>query len=188
MGPLMKPQAIAFIWREVDIADADGVVSGVSAMVPMPRYRNVAQRQFVSGTEYILDEANERSMVSHNAYFAALHDYFENIPEKLAPRWPNEMTWRRWLLIECGWYDEKEFNVQTERDAKALATFVRTHDAFARISVHGKKVIVRTAKSQSMKAMGKDDFLKSKNDVLDLAGEIVGVSRTDALRNAGHAA
>jgi hypothetical protein len=170
-----RPQSIAYVYRNVEYIDAEGEVIKTGAMVPSPRYREVAKRQFAAGGEHVLEESAERSLASHGHFFASLHDLFDSVPEKMAPRWPTAEHFRKWLLIETGWFDEKEFDMESEKHAKALGTFIRTNDAFARISIHGRKVIVRTAKSQSMKAMGKEDFGRSKNDVLDLASQLVGV-------------
>jgi hypothetical protein len=186
---MRRLQPIAFTYRELDVIDREtGEITKLEAMVPSARYRNVAKRQFGAGGEYVLDEVNERSLASHSQYFAALKDYFDNVPEKMAARWPSPVHFRRWLLVEAGWFDEKEFELFSEKHAKALATFIRTEDAYARLTIHGKKVIVRRAKSQSLKAMGKDDFEKSKRDVLELAEQLVGVPRRVAMKNAGRAA
>jgi hypothetical protein len=186
---MKRTQPIAYVWREVDLIEADGEVTRTWAMVPSLRYRNVAQRQFGAGGEHVLEPVSERSMASHNAYFAALNDYFDNIPERMEARWPTAEHFRKWLLIEAGWFDEKEFEMESEKHAKALATFVRTEDVYARIAVRrGKTVIVRRAKSQSLKAMGKLDFEASKKAVLDLAEQLVGVPRGVAMKNAGRAA
>lgn len=185
---MSRPQAIAFSWREVEFADADGEIIKTGAMVPSTRYRKVAERQFGAGGEYVLEPVEERSMALHSRYFATLHDLFQNVPEKMQARWPTEKHFRAWLLIECNWFNEDEFELGSDKQAMNLAKLIRTEDAFARISVHGNKVIIRRARSQSRKAMGAVDFKKSQEDVLDLAGQLVGVSRSVAMKNAGKAA
>lgn len=155
-------------------------------MTPLPRYRNVAKRQFgEAGTEHILESASERSMAGHNAYFAAINDYFDNLPETIAPRFPTPTHFRRWLLIECGYFDERELTFGTEQNAIEASTYIRTLDEYARIHVHGRKLLIRRARSQSLKSMGKEEFDASKKAVLELAGEMTGISRTEAIRNAG---
>jgi hypothetical protein len=184
-----RQQPIVFTWREVDVTAPDGEVTRQMAMVPTMRYANVAKRQFGDAdTEHVLEQANERSMASHSQFFAAIKDYFDNIPEKMQARWPTPEHFRKWLLVECGWFDEKEFDMISEKHAKGLGTFIRTEDEYARITISGKKVIVRRAKSQSLKAMGKDDFQRSKQDVLELAEQFVGVPRAVAMKNAGRSA
>jgi hypothetical protein len=186
---LSRSQAIAYVWREVEIVDPQtGETTKVGAMVPSIRYRKIAERLFGAGGEHVLEEVAERSRASHSHYFASLNDLFENVPERMEARWPTAEHFRKWLLIETGWFNEKEFDLQSEKHAKALGTFIRTNDAFARISIHGTKVIVRTAKSQSLKNMGAEDFRRSKADVLDLASQLVGVTPSVASKNAGRAA
>lgn len=190
----MKPVPVVFRLQAVDITDPDsGEVRRINAMVPLPRFGNVVARQFVEGEDYKLVIHEDRSMASHNHYFASVQDGFDNLPEKIAARWPSSEHLRAWCLIETGWFDEKEFDCDTERQAKMLSSFIRTERAFARISVHGNresgwKVIVRTAKSQSIPAMGKDAFQRSKTDVLDLVSSMVGVTTGDLKRNAGRSA
>lgn len=183
-----RHQPIAFVWRKMDVMLDGGEVRKIGAMVPSPRYEVVAERQFGAGGEYILEEAVERSMASHSQFFAAINDYFHNIPENMAARWPTAEHFRKWMLIETGWFDEKEFELLSDKHAKNLATFIRTEDVYARIAVRGKIVIVRRAKSQSLKAMGKDDFQKSKEDVLGLCEQLVGTPPKVAMRNAGRSA
>lgn len=178
----MKPQPANFIWREVELIDEDGVARTAMAMVPERRYHNVCARQFADGGEYTLAPVEQRSMASHSHFFAAMKGYFDNLPEKIAERWPTPDHFRKWLLVECGWFDEKEFDMASEKHAKALGTFIRTEDEYARIVVRGTKVVVRRAKSQALAAMGKDDFQKSKQDVLELAEQFVGVTPSKMIK------
>lgn len=190
----MKPVPVVFRLQAVDITDPDsGEVRRINAMVPLPRFGNVVARQFAEGEDYTLVIHEDRSMASHGHYFASLKDGFDNLPENIAARFPSVDHLRSWCLIQCGWFDEKEIECETERQAKMLAKFIRTERDFARISVHGNKeigwkVIVRVAKSQSMASMGKDQFEKSKSDVLDLVSSMVGVTTGDLKRNAGRSA
>jgi len=172
------------MWREVDLIDADGVAKLAMAMVPHQKYANVAKRQFADGETYTLQPAEERSMASHNQYFAALNDYYDNLPEKIEARWPSADHFRRWLLVETGWFDEKEFDMASEKHATALRTFIRTEDRYARIGGSGSKVIVRRARSQSLVAMGKADFEASKKAVLELAEAMVGTPVRTMMREA----
>lgn len=184
----MKVQPVTYTWREVDAVDAEGIATKCMAMVPLRKYGNVAKRQFSDGETYTLGPIEERSMASHNAFFAALHEYYENLPEKIADRWPSAEHFRKWCLVETGWCEEKEFELQSEKHAKALAAFIRTEDAYARLAVRGLKVIVWRPRSQSLQAMGKADFQKSKNDVLELAAQFVGVKPSQMMREAGKVA
>ncbi len=126
---------VTFIWRELAVVDEQGEISHVKAMVPLPRFGNMCGRQYHYGEEYPLVPLEARSRASHNQYFAALHDGFMNLPEKIAARWPSEEHLRKWLLVETGWFEEKEFDFDTEAQAKRLGTFIRTEDEYARIAV-----------------------------------------------------
>ena len=127
-------------------------------------------------------------MASHRAYFAAINEGFKNLPHSYAARFPSADFLRRWLLIECGWCEEKEFECVSPKHAKALRTFIRTEDAYVRINSHPTIVIVRKAKSQSLAAMGKNDFEASKRDTLDLLESMVNVPKGTLMREGGMSA
>jgi hypothetical protein len=69
-----------------------------------------------------------------------------------------------------------------------LAAFVRPTDDFAIVTATGATVTVWTAKSQSVKAMGGKDFQVSKQAVLDVIADLIGVSPETLSREAGQAA
>lgn len=188
---------VNFTWREVEIIDADGVCSRRRVMDPNPRYDNVAKRQFHDGEEYTLVILEARSRKSHNGYFAQISDAFDNLPETMSARWPTSEHMRKWVLIETGWFDEKEFEfegVNAARDARRLGLFIRTEDDFARIfpvqiEPRKWKVIVRRAKSQAMDAMRtKETFEASKKAVLDWLEHAIGVERGTLAREGGMSA
>lgn len=186
----MRMVPVVFVWQEVDIVDGDGVAERRLAMVPLKRYGNVCGRQYHPGEEYPLAPLEARSRASHNHYFAALDEGFKNLPENIAARWPTSEHMRAWILVETGWFDEHEFDFDNEKDARRLATFVRTEAEYARISVSrlGQskwKVIVRRPKSQSAAAMGKVEFEQSKRDVLDMLAAFINVPRGTLVKQAG---
>lgn len=183
---------VTFKWLEADVVDADGVVRTVPVMVPHPRFAKICERQFHDAEEYTLVPLEPRSRASHNHFFAAISEGFKNMPASMDARWPSAEHMRKWILVETGWFDEKEFECPDEDFAKKLGTFVRTEDEFARISVHRPsgnhdswKVIIRRAMSQSAAAMGKRDFEASKKDVLDLLEHFLTVPRGTLMKEAG---
>ena len=184
----MRTAPIVFTWREFEVADDDGVLSRRMVMVPLARYGNVAARQFHAGEEYPLVVMEERSRASHSQYFAALHEGFQNLPEKIAPRWPTPEHLRAWLLIETGWFDELEVDLKTDAQVKALIARIRSESPYARVQRHELKLIIRYAKSQSAAAMGKALFEASKKDVLDLLEDMTGVPRGTLKKEAGRVA
>jgi hypothetical protein len=174
---------IYFIWREVEVIDQQGVVEKRLAMVPADRYRRTAEREFKFG-EYPLAVQEERSIASHRQYFAAIKDGFRNLPENISARFPSAEHLRKWALVETNWCDEEEFEMESVAHAKRLALYLRKGDDYARISVHGERVIVRKPKSQSISAMGKEPFQKSKRDVLDLIESMIRLPRGALMKNA----
>jgi hypothetical protein len=182
----MRTFPVNFLWRPVELVDdGDGTALRVMAMVPQPRYDNVCKRQFAEGEVYPMEVVEERSMASHRQFFAALKSAYDNLPEKIAARWPSPEHYRKWCLIECGYFTEKDFDMASEKHAKALATFVRTEDSYARITIHGTKVIVRKAESQAIPAMKKARFEESKKAVLELADSMTGVEPGTHWREGG---
>ena len=183
----MKIYPVVFHWLDVDVADQQGVMHATKAMVPIARYVNTAARQYHEGEEYPLVMLETRSRASHNQYFAAVNDGFDNLPEKIAARWPTSEHLRKWLLIETGWFQESEIDCASPKHATQTAVLVRSFDEYARISVHGAKVIIRRAKSQSVNAMGKQAFEASKKDVLDLLESFIGIKSGSLRKEAGRA-
>jgi hypothetical protein len=180
----MRMLPVTFVWQPVEVIDQDGVAARRMAMVPLARYGNVAGRQFHEGEEYPLVVLEARSRSSHNHYFAAVGEAFQNLPENIAARWPTAEHLRKWVLIETGWFEEKEFEMPDQKSAYRLGKFIRTENDHARISIHAigggvHKVIVRVAKSQSAAAMPKQTFEDSKRDVLDYLASMIDVKRSD---------
>lgn len=188
----MKVVPVVFVWRELDVVDEQGVISQRKVMDPLPRYGNVCARQFHEDEEYVLVILETRSRASHNHYFACVEEGFKNLPETIAARWQEADHLRKWTLIECGWCHEQEFKFDSTRQAKDAAAqfvaFCRMHDTYVRVHVSGKTLIVRSAKSQAAKAMGKDAFEKSKKDVLDMIEHMIGVAKGTLDKEAGKSA
>lgn len=198
----MRMSPVMFRWceAEVIIDAATGEVARTLAMVPTIRYRNLAKRQFHIDAEYPLAIIEERSRPAHSRYFAALNDAFENLPEGIAARFPTAMHFRKWLLIEAGWFVEKEFRFKghdRKVQARRLATYVRTEDEYARITISdiveedgspASVVIIRKAQSQDHSSMDKEKFKASSDAVLDLAAHFIQVPRGKLLQEAGQSA
>ena len=180
----MRILPVAFGWREVDVVDADGVAERRMAMVPLPRYGNVCRRQFEEGEEYPLAPIEPRSRASHNHYFAALNEGFENLPET-ETRFPTSEHFRKWALVEEGYRDEKNYVCESPAHAKQLALLCRSLSEFAVIKVADRVVRIWEAKSQSAAAMGRDEFEASKKAVLGRLEQMTGVPRGTLKKEAG---
>lgn len=156
------------------------------AMVPLRPKQ--ADRQYTVGETYRLGVIEERSHNSHAHFFASLHEAYKNLPEAVSDRFPDEDHFRKHCLIDAGFYDERSFQCASRAEAVRLAAFLTPINSYARIVVHGSLVIERTAKSQSMRAMGKADFQRSKVAVLEIASALVGTSIATLEQNVGRAA
>ncbi len=146
----------------------------------IPRLSKQADAQFVVGETCMLAVQEQRSAVSHRFYFASLHEAWLNLPEDQPERWPTCDHFRKWLLIRAGYRDERSIVAASKAEALRLAAFVRPMDDFAVVTVSGVVVTVATAKSQSLRSMGKAQFQASKQAVLDLAAEMIGVVESPA--------
>ena len=187
----MRP--VAYLWVMVDVIDPEtGEATRRKAMVPKPRYSKLADEQYHEGEEYVLEDASEPNLPANSANHATLNQYFKNLPEKFEARWPKRKPdhFRRWLLIECGWFTESEIDCASEQAAQQTGALVRSFDGYARISVHGRKVIIRRARSQkvtgprAVNGMTKDELKQSWKDILELAAEFVGVSPSQMRKEA----
>lgn len=145
------------------------------AMEPLKRFHNAANAQFVVGEVYTLDEVKQRSVASHNHYFACVYDGWLNLPEPWDDRFPTVEHLRKYALIKSGYCDSHTIVASSKAEAQRLATFIRPIDEFAVVSIDGCTITRFTAKSQSRKAMGKE-FQASKDAVFDVIGKILGVN------------
>lgn len=142
----------------------------------VPRSRAMADKYFAEGEVYTLEEHHARSINSHNHYFASLHDVWLNLPEAMSADYPSEDHLRKKLLIRAGYCDEQQIVFATENDALKAAGLVLARDDYCIADVSERTLTIWTAKSQSMRAMGKQVFQESKTKVLELAASLIGTT------------
>lgn len=152
----------------------------------LPRHQKHADRDFIIGEIYQLEQVHERSAKSHAQYFAALKEGWLNLPEAKAEEFPTTQHLRKHCLIKAGFYDKRSIQCSSKAEALRLAAFIRPLDEYSIVTVTGSLVSVYTAQSQSYKAMGKEAFQQSKSAVLDLVSDMIGVE-TKELRKASTA-
>lgn len=157
-------------------------------MAVLSRHQSLADAQFCIGQTYRLEVVEERSVNSHNHFFAALAETWSNLPDDLAESFPTPEHLRKRALIRTGWADSDTIVCSSKAEALRLAAFVRPCDEYSVVVVKEATVTRYVARSQSMKAMGKDDFTKSKQDVLDYVSALIGSTRQEVQANAGKAA
>jgi hypothetical protein len=181
----MRAQPVVFTW--------DG-----ATMTPVARYARAAREQFGEpGSTHILAPYEERNMKFHNMCFAALHEAWVNLPEGVAARWPQGAEhFRKWLLCnKSTFYRETEAVFPTREAALHAAVFARQGDEDY-VFVYGPRpttdgqwlVIKRTPRSQAQHRMSPREFEESMTQILDAAGEFIGVPKGALLKNAGRAA
>jgi len=159
------------------------------AMQPLgERMAKLCDEQFVIGERYRLVEYEERPRASHNQYFALIAETWNNLPETLAERFPTPEHLRKYALIKCGFYDGRSIVVKSNAQARDIARFVAPCDEFSIVTASEATVTIYTAKSQSMKAMGKADFAKSKQAVLDYVSNLIGTTQEQVAENVARAA
>ena len=156
--------------------------------VMRPRHSRLADRHFVVGQDYMLEERQDRSQRSHDHYFACLAEVWQNLPDALAERFPTPDHLRKWALIRCGYADERSIVCASHAEALRIAAYVGQFDEYAVVLAKGATVTAWTAKSQSMRAMGRKAFQESKDKVLDFVAGLIGTTRGDLAKNAGEAA
>lgn len=168
----MSGAPLAFAW--------DG-----EAMRPLPAFAAAAAARFSVGEVVALAPAALRSSPSHRHYFACVREAWVNLPEDVAGRFATEEHLRKYALIKAGYRDERSIVCTSRAEARRVAAFIRPIDDYSIVTVNDAVVTQFTAKSQSAQAMGGSQFQASKDAVLGLLAEMIGVDPT-ALAQAPH--
>lgn len=155
------------------------------AMEPLRGFARRADQVFVVGEVYRMEPIEDRSAKSHRQYFAAISEAWQSLPEDMSARFPSPEHLRKVALVMTGWRDEVSFVASSKAEAARLASFIRPLDEFSAGDVRECVVTRLTAKSQRERAMGRQDFQKSKQDVLDWIADLIGVSSSALEREGG---
>jgi hypothetical protein len=143
------------------------------ALKPIQRFHSIVNDQLVVGEKYRIEFIQERSRKSHNHFYAVLKELWLNLPEHVSGRFATPEHMRKWALIQTGWHKREEHAASSEAEALKLVAFMKPVDEYAVIFAKGNVVVRMIAKSQSLKAMGKSDFQRSKTDVLDCVSSLI---------------
>ena len=157
-------------------------------MVPLPRFADRARKQYTVGETYRLVEEHERSVQTHNHYWASLTEAWKQLPEEYAQRFPSVEHLRKRALVQAGFANERSIVAASPEEAQRIGAFIRPSDPYAVITVKNCVVTVYTAQSQSRKSMNAKDFGASKTAVLEIVAGLVGVDVDTLASNAGKAA
>ncbi len=149
----------------------------------VPLHHRLAERHFARGETYALVQHEDRSTATHNHEFAFIAEAWKNLPEDLAELYPSPEHLRKRALIQAGYFDEMAVDAGTNAAALRVASALRAMDDFAFVVVRGPLVVRRTAKSQSRRAMNKQEFAGSKSKVLDIISDMLGVQPAELERS-----
>jgi hypothetical protein len=154
---------------------------------PIRRHAKECDARYVVGHFYALEEIQERSAASHAQYFSAIKEGWQSLPDAAAEQFPTPEHLRKFALVKTGFRDERTIQAASQKEAQRTAAFIRPMDEFSIVTVTAASVTVFTPKSQSYRAMGKDEFQRSKQAVLDYIADMLGTA-TKELEAAGAAA
>lgn len=141
----------------------------------VPRSPKLADKAYCVGETYLLVPHEERSSAAHNHEFAWLKDAWLNLPENLADQFPTQEHLRKRALIDAGFYNETIVDAGSNAAAIRVAAAFRQIDDFSLVIVRGVHVIRRSAKSQSRRSMNKQEFQASKEAILEVVSNMIGV-------------
>jgi hypothetical protein len=146
-----------------------------ASMRPLPAFAPRRAHRFAAGEIVSLAPAEPRSSASHRHYFACVREAWVNLPERLAARFRTEEHLRKYALIKAAFCDQRSIVCASRAEARRIAAFIEPLDDYAIIALEGRLITVFTAKSQSAAAMSKSQFQASKEAVLGLLAEMIGV-------------
>ena len=155
-----------------------------ASFAPEGRDLRYCQHMFGAGEIFVLDPEQERDMNSHRHYFAQLKEAWRNLPERLERKYPTEEVFRKKLLVEAGYFHEDQVVCDSLTNAATIAAFMAPMDPSSTIVVRGKVIIRYTAMSQSVAAMGRSEFQKSKWAVLSIASALIDVTPKQLAKHA----
>jgi hypothetical protein len=160
------------------------------AMVPVRRARQLAATQYEVGTVYPLVVHQDRSRASHDHYFACIKEAWLQLPHPMSAQFPDAHVLRSHALIKAGYYHERTAVFSSHADAQRALAFAKPIKGtnYSIYSVDGCVLHEFTARSQSKAAMGNQEFQQSKQDVLEVLAEMVGITADELASNAQKAA
>ena len=158
------------------------------AMRVLPGFQRQADQLFTIGERYRLEPVEERSAASHRHYFKAVNEAWANLPERLAAHYPTAEHLRARALIEAGYCTIADYVCSSRAEAVRWAANLRAEASeYALVVISETVVRVFKPKSQSVKAMGKEEFQASKDAVFTALAKMIGVT-TAELQNHAEAA
>jgi hypothetical protein len=157
------------------------------AMTPATRYwAREADKRFVIGETYTMDEIHVRSHQTHAHYFACIKAAWESLPDDKRPQYPSAEHLRKLALIHTGFSTMVQHPCKSAAEAERLALVIKPYDTYQLVLIDPETpsvVTVYHAISQDHRSMNKQQFQDSKEKVLNWIGDLIGADPTE-LRNA----
>lgn len=166
-------QPVDVIRCEMSMPDTGEIVG-----VLVPKQRWLFDRMFQPGGEYTIEIHEPRSNKSQSHYHAVLRNAWLTMPDNTKKRFVDPDHLRKWSLIQTGWAIERTVACESATTAHAVAATSAALDESAVIIVQGTIVTIATARSQKTTgpgSMNKEEFQKSKQDVLEYVAGLLGV-------------
>lgn len=152
------------------------------------RFQRQAEDRHGIGEVVNLVPTEERSAASHRHYFRAVNEAWANLPERLAAHYPTAEHLRARALIEAGYCTIADYVCSSRAEAVRWAANLRAEASeYALVVISETVVRVFKPKSQSVKAMGREEFQASKDAVFTALAKMIGVT-TAELQNHAEAA
>ncbi len=167
----MKLEACAFIWTGRE-------------MVPLDRFRRLAERQYHAGQEYVLIDHKGRSEESHRHYFSCVRKGWESLPQEYDGKFPSPEALRKRCLVLEGYADQTDHFCEDDEEAAKLIILIRKFDPYAVMKRSGRILTVWVAQSQDHASMGHKEFEASKTRVLERIAHMCGISLKELTDNA----
>jgi hypothetical protein len=149
---------------------------------PLIHVKKRADTELGVGEVYFLALVEDRSMVSHKHQFAWLKHAWALLPETIAYLYPTPEHLRKRALIEAGYFTEEVIDAGGSAAALRVAAYVQSKDIFTHVVVRKRFVLVRHAESQSMAVMKKRRFQESKDAIMVVIANMIGVPVDDLER------
>lgn len=150
---------------------------------PLPHFRARCDKELVVHQVYRLEPVEERSQKHHAFFFACVTTAWRTLPEGVAERYPTADRLRKRALIRRGHCTHTDYVLDTPADAIKFAGLLQSRDDDAVVEVSGRVVREFVAKSQSNRSMGKAEFKKSCDDVLDELAQLTGTDVSTIEKN-----
>lgn len=152
-------------------------------MKVLSRHHVQADRQFTIGEVYTMAPVEQRSEASHRQEFAWLREAWLSLPDALAADYPSPEHLRKRALISTGYCNTTDYICSSNAEALRWSTNLSKEvDEYAVVIVSQTVVRVHKAKSQSRRAMPKDEFQASKTAIIDWVANLLGVEPDNLAR------